>query len=140
MIAKLIRQPDQSIETKGDWQFINEESIIAFSCKTLELPWKDNQKRISCISKGIYPCRKVEATKAIPYPHISVMNVPDRDGISVHYGNFAAGVKVDTLGCIIAGERYADINGDGIDDITNSRKKFEALMSIAPDRFDLYVI
>lgn len=37
--------------------------ILSFNgkeiCKTIELPWKENQRRISCVPEGTYRIRKL---------------------------------------------------------------------------------
>ena len=51
-------------------------------CKTIELPWKNNQKRISCIPEGIYKIRKRFSLKF--KWHNEIMNVKNRDYILFH--------------------------------------------------------
>ena len=49
----LLRRDDQNdIRTLGA-MFDGDERI----CETLELPWRDNQRGISCIPEGIYECK-----------------------------------------------------------------------------------
>lgn len=62
--------------------------------QTLELPWRENRQGISCIPSGIYPCRANVARQLI---HID--NVPGREGIQLHVGNYLK----DTHGCILPG-------------------------------------
>ena len=70
-------------------------------CDTLENPWKDNQRNISCIPEGEYPVRlrlpRESATRE--YVHLLVQDVPNRDWILFHRGNFPK----DTSGCILVG-------------------------------------
>ena len=47
---------------------------------------------------------------------IELKNVVDRSFIQVHKGNYTS----DILGCILLGKTVADINGDGIPDVTSS--------------------
>ncbi len=137
--AEINRNPKQDIETQGKLLVLNEYNSVLFNCDTLELAFRNNATGVSCILPGIYVCEKVEATKKIPYPHIWVTNVYNRSGIKIHIGNFAAGSKIDIEGCIIVGDKYLDLNGDGIDDITNSRTTFLKLMAMLPDRFQLTI-
>ena len=89
--------------------FINGELF----CDTLENPWKDNQRNISCIPKGQYDVRlrlpRESATR--DYIHLLVKEVPNRDWILFHRGNTAK----DTSGCILVG------NGREQDTVNNSR-------------------
>ena len=78
--------------------FINGERF----CDTLENPWLDNQRNISCIPEGEYPVRirlpRESATR--DYLHLLVKEVPNRDWILFHRGNTAK----DTSGCILVGQ------------------------------------
>ena len=77
--------------------FLNGELI----CDTLENPWKDNQRNISCIPEGEYPVRLRLARESASrdYLHLLVQDVPNRDWILFHRGNTAK----DTSGCILVG-------------------------------------
>jgi len=70
-------------------------------CDTLENPWMDNQRNISCIPKGEYKVRlrlpRESGTR--DYIHLLVQEVPNRDWILFHRGNTAK----DTSGCILVG-------------------------------------
>ena len=70
-------------------------------CHTLENPWKDNQRNISCIPEGEYKVRLRLARESATrdYLHLLVQDVPDRDWILFHRGNSAK----DTSGCILVG-------------------------------------
>ena len=77
--------------------FLNGERM----CDTLELPWKDNQRRISCIPEGEYKVRlrTEKESGSREYLHLLVQDVPNRDYILFHRGNSAK----DTSGCILVG-------------------------------------
>ena len=77
--------------------FLNGERM----CDTLELPWKDNQRSISCIPEGVYKVRLRTARESATrdYLHLLVQDVPNRDWILFHRGNSAK----DTSGCILVG-------------------------------------
>ncbi len=101
-----------------------------FICKTLELKWLNNQKNVSCIPPGIYKCKFTRSIK-FPLGTYELSSVPNRGGIRIHKGNYAAGKVVDIQGCILLGNAYSDINKDGIQDIVNSTitmKAFEGFM------------
>jgi hypothetical protein len=107
---------------------------LLFTCKTLELPYKDNQKNISSIPAGIYQCKKGRGWK-IPYLHIHILNVPNRTGIRIHRANRYKQLK----GCGAVGESFTDMDNDGYLDVTNSRKTLNKLLDILPDRFELEI-
>jgi hypothetical protein len=70
---------------------------------TLELPWKENKRNISCIPQGNYICQ------SYPSEHFGdvfeLLNVPNRDAILIHPGNTYS----DTEGCILVGTRILGI-------------------------------
>lgn len=103
----------------------------AFSCKGLEPPWKENQHNISCIPNGVYTVVKELSSKGHAYPHFRVLNVPDRQGILWHAGNYFN----NTLGCFLAGDSFGDRNKDGILDVLNSRATLQKLYDMLPDTF-----
>ncbi len=85
-----------------------------FRCFTLELPDKGNASNVSCIPAGTYEYFK--RTSGVNGEVIELKNVVGRSFIQVHVGNYTS----DILGCILLGKTIADINGDGIPDVTSS--------------------
>lgn len=76
-------------------------------CLTLELPWNDNIKKFSCIPIGYYKCvpwRFHGIRKAF-----HLLNVPHRNSVLIHSGNFAGdvrkGYKSNVEGCILVGSK-----------------------------------
>lgn len=69
-------------------------------CLSIERPWLDNQKNISCIPTGMYICRRVKSPKfGITF---EVCDVKGRSNILFHKGN----IIDDTHGCIVLGEMF----------------------------------
>lgn len=93
----LIRDTLNDVSTMGKL-FLNGEEF----CDTLELPWKQNQRSISCIPAGQYDARlrlpRESATRE--YIHLLVKDVPNRSYILIHIGN----TTKDTQGCILVGQ------------------------------------
>lgn len=100
---------------------------------TLELGWHDNEKRISCIPEGKYEVIKRHSEKY--GDHFHVLNVPNRDYILIHHGNY----YTDILGCILVGIGLQDLNSDGLQDVTSSRVAMKALNKLLPKRFTLHI-
>ena len=77
--------------------FLNSE----FMCDTLENPYINNERNISCIPEGQYSVRLRTARESATrdYLHLLVQEVPNRDYILFHRGNSAK----DTSGCILIG-------------------------------------
>ena len=105
-----------------------------FRCFSLELQNKDNQVNVSCIPYGLYECEKYYSNK-YGVTCFRVLNVVGRTSISGHYGNFTK----DILGCLIFGDSIADINNDGVPDVTNSKVTLSKLIDKLPDRFQMII-
>lgn len=104
-----------------------------FVCHSLELPWLNNVRDISCIPNGIYKCRKI-----ISPNHgvcFEICDVPFRTLIRCHAGNFTSQI----LGCILVGDSCTDFNNDGIFDVTKSVLTLKKLMRLLPDEFWLEI-
>jgi len=111
----LIRDTFTDESTIGEL-FVNGERF----CDTLELPYRDNKKSISCIPSGNYKVRmrypRESATR--DYLHLLVKDVKDRSFILFHRGNTAK----DTQGCILVGQ------GSQQDIVYNSTLAMDLLM------------
>ena len=92
----LIRDTFSDLSTLGEL-FLNGERM----CDTLENPWLDNQKNISCIPAGIYDVRLRLARESATrdYLHLLIQDVPNRSFILIHRGNFPS----QTQGCVLLG-------------------------------------
>jgi hypothetical protein len=64
-------------------------------CQTIELPWKENQRRISCIPEGRYELKKRYTPRF--GDHLLVKDVPGRTNILLHAFNDAL---AESKGCI----------------------------------------
>lgn len=104
-----------------------------FRCFTLELPDLDNATNISCIPEGTYKVTKHNSPSKGEC--LKIHNVVGRSNILIHIGNYTS----DILGCILVGERLADIDGDSIPDVTSSSKTLRELLSTVPDELTLRI-
>lgn len=107
--------------TNGNLEF--EGKLI---CKTIELPWKENQKMISCIPEGKYLLQK-RYSKKFKW-HIEIMNVSNRSTILFHPANNAL---KELNGCIAP---VTKISGAGLG--LMSRKAFLKFRTIVYKAFD----
>ena len=114
----ILKRIDSNEECTLGALFLDDKEI----CKTLELPWRDNQKGISCIPTGEY--------KLSPYPssrfgEVYIVNdVPNRTGILIHTGNTASDIE----GCILVGGSYGKLNGKRA--VLNSKQTFKILKEL----------
>lgn len=106
---------------------------LCFSSFTLELPWRDNRRNVSCVPAGVYPLAWHESKK---FKAFHVKNVPDRSGILIHSGNLAGdaalGFRTDVEGCILLGCERGKLNGQKA--VLHSRaavNKFNSLLLAA---------
>ena len=95
------------------------DGLVPF-CVTLERPWLNNQRSISCIPAGSYICRRVKSPKF--GDTFEVTSVPGRSEILLHKGNLLA----DTHGCIILGEKFDPLKGE--DAVLSSGEAFDEFM------------
>ena len=110
-----------------------EGRIGDFTFKTLELPWKNNNRKVSCIPEGTYNCVKRYSSKY--KDHIHILDVPGRDMILIHNANYVT----QLLGCIAVGDAHVDINKDGLVDTTNSVATLKKIMAMLPDKFKITI-
>jgi hypothetical protein len=115
----LIRRTcDNGIQTLGNGL------CDGFHFKTLELPWRNNERRVSCIPIGEYEIIKHNSPKfGLTY---WVQNVTNRSEILIHKGNY----HTDILGCILVGSAHKDINNDRQVDVINSAATIKKLLSL----------
>jgi len=124
---------------------VREDGEPIWSCATLELPWRHNERRESCIPPGppggpdggrgpkVY-----DVTRHVSQQYgqcFWVRSVPGRSEILIHAGNFLS----DTLGCILVGREHRDFDGDDITDVTRSQDTLAELRAKAPRNFELAV-
>lgn len=83
-----------------------------WECLTLELPWRENQRRISCIPEGAY------SLELVPSPLVTrlsggkhrqaweITNVIGRSHILIHQGNYTH----NTEGCLLVGSTHTKVD------------------------------
>jgi hypothetical protein len=118
MELQLFRQSDNGKQTLG---MIEANGKVWY---TVELPWKDNERRVSCIPPGTYQMIQHYSPKFGPCYWLQ--DVPGRSEILIHPANYYS----QLLGCIAPGMNRADINGDGEIDVTSSRKAVGELLEL----------
>ena len=102
--------------------FINDK----FICYTIELPWKENEPRNSCIPEGCYAIQKRSSPKF--GQHFLITNVPNRSLILIHPDKHE---KTELQGCIAP---VTILTGEGRGEL--SRKAFTKLKTLVNDKLD----
>jgi hypothetical protein len=74
---------------------------------TVEPPWKDNKRNISCIPQGAYICERTRYTNkwGRSYETFEITDVTHRTGIKFHIGN----TTNNTQGCPLIGSSFGKI-------------------------------
>lgn len=89
-------------------------------CKTIELPWKNNVRRVSCIPEGKYFIKKRYSSKF--GWHMEIIGVENRTLILLHPANNAL---IELNGCIAP---VTKLSGPGLGLL--SRKAFNRLKDL----------
>jgi hypothetical protein len=119
----LVRKYQDENITLGHMDIVDSNtSSIIYSCPTLELPWNDNKRNISCVPFGIYDIH-LEYSNAFDEDLWELKGVEGRSEVKIHVANYVTQLR----GCIAPGLRHADINSDGVIDVSSSRKALESI-------------
>lgn len=98
-----------------------------FICHTIELPWKHNERMVSCIPAGTYAMVKRYSPKFSWHLHLT--DVPGRELILLHPANNAL---AELKGCIAP---VSVLTGPGLG--TMSRPAFQTLMQLLHTAFSI---
>ena len=117
---KLVRLPEYAGATPG---ILHVDGAPTFP--TLELPWLDNARGISCIPAGMYTVRRIDSPTF--GETFEVCDVPHRSEILIHPGNTVEDIKV----CILVGEYFGFI--PPLFAVRDSRRAFKRFMALMDD-------
>jgi hypothetical protein len=134
MKVVLARLKDDGVQTLGNLS-VYEGTDLIWTCKTVELPWRNNNRNVSCIPTGVYKCDWSYSPK-FKTNVFEVTGVPERSGIRIHVANYVRQLH----GCIALGYCYKDIDNDGQMDIAMSRICLEAFQEIMYEQFTLTIV
>ena len=116
------RYAPEEKQTIGSFYLLQDNGTTIHRWDSLELPYLDNQKYISCIPTNTYIAIKHDSPKFGDC--LWLQDVVNRSEILVHRLNF----NEDTLGCIGIGRFLKDLNNDGLIDITDSGESIKELL------------
>ena len=124
MTLEVIRDKDTGKETLGRMYCEGD-----FLCWTIERPWKDNERRISCIPEGTYPLFTKEYGRfydkyQLPIPILG--DTSPRSEILIHPANWAK----QLAGCIAVGSTQV---GNAVYNSVKTWKKYLPIFSEADE-------
>lgn len=100
-------------------------------CLTLERPWLNNERNISCFPDGDYICKRVNSPTF--GNTFEITNIPGRSECLFHCGN----IMDDSHGCTVLGEQYEYIfvekKGIGRNGVQASGKAFSEFLERTKD-------
>lgn len=128
------RYKETEKQTVSRFHVCESDGTIVESFCSLELPWRDNQRSISCIPVGSYEGKKRTSPKF--KNHIHILDVSNRDWILVHTGNRYS----DSRGCVILGMDFKFLDGDSFIDVINSVVAMRKVLSLLPDEFYIKIV
>ena len=134
MKAFLLRLQEDDKQTLSEIIFYDDDVNRVLEVKALELPDRGNQNSISRIPAGNYICKLRYSEKYRWHYHLQ--DVEGRTLILIHFGNY----YYNTRGCILVGNDFTDINGDGYRDVTSSKKTMKRILTEMPNEFELKVV
>lgn len=116
-------------------------SDSGWSCKTGELPWRENLADKSCVPPGIYLCTLRMSFKHGLCYHLE--GVPGRTEVEIHAANYmgdkSKGFLCQLEGCIAPGMSVGEINGQM--GVISSRRAIRALEAeFARETFELTIV
>ena len=111
---------------------------LKWSCFSLELPDRNNQRNYSRINSGRYLCKWTQTVKFGVVPLLQ--NVEGRDGILIHVLNYAGDIRKgylsDTEGCIGLGDALSKMKDQKA--ILNSKMTLSAFEKLIGKQ-DFYI-
>lgn len=144
MFLQLVRTETNYLQGKPvqtiGWLHVHDQGKVIASFATLELPWNDNASFVSCIPPEPgevkdFDIELLDHSRAFNYPHYWIKDVPGREGIKIHRGNYYEQIE----GCILIGESHKHKNSDGVIDIHNSVQALNKLISLAGKKNTLQI-
>lgn len=122
------RYPELAFGTFGELSIANHQ----FKCKTVERPWLNNKKLVSCIPIGTYTA-KWEYSPKFKMHLWELKGVPGRDETKFH----AANTYMDLEGCIGVGDAFG-VSGTTWA-VLNSRATLEKFHEVLKDEQEIRV-
>lgn len=132
-LVTICREPSKHGSTFGTLRIYDHEFDLIYACLTLELPFRQNEKNYSSIPLGRYECTFRESARF--GAHFQILDVPNRDFILIHFGNYVH----DTSGCILVGNSAMNIDAFKGKEIISSKATMSKLLALLPKKFNLVI-
>ena len=123
VIDRFYENEHKTLSNCGVWN--GREYVYSF--KGIELPWRNNMRNISRIPSGLYDAKAILKGRS-GYYGIHILNVPNRSEIMIHIANYVRQLE----GCIAPGNKFKDIDNDGIIDVKNSKDAIDEIARFIP--------
>lgn len=117
VIDRIFEDDKKTLSECGVW--VKDKFVFYF--KGLELPWRNNEREVSRIPSGEFDA--IAAKRPNGKFSIRFLEVVGRSWILIHIANYIREIR----GCIAPGLKFADIDGDGMIDVSDSKKVMTAL-------------
>ena len=125
MIIKLHRYWQDDNQTSGICTILDQSNFPLFSSLSLERGWRNNDRNVSCIPKGVYDVVWEYSPRFKQYLW-EIKGVENRSECKFHASNFWYQLN----GCIALGLKYKKINSDNYRDVTNSKNTLDAFHTV----------
>lgn len=120
-IIKITRDKQDINQTVGTCVIYDECDMPIFSALSLERGWRENKKSVSCVPLGSYDV-VLEYSPRFDMHLWELKDVENRSECKFHSANYWYQLN----GCIALGNRLADINNDGYNDVLSSKLTMRA--------------
>jgi hypothetical protein len=125
-LHRFMSDPKQTLGSLVFYRNDDPELMLA----TIELPWRDNKRSLSCVPEGDYTVVKRYSEKYGDHWHL--IDVPGRSHILIHHGNFHYQIQ----GCVLVGAEHKDIDGNGLPDVIASKRAMDEINRLMADQDD----
>lgn len=130
-IFRTIKTPKNVL---GFGTLTDKNNKILFNFVSLELPYLENKKQISCVPAGTYRAYKTKSPSKGNVLYIQ--NVSGRSSILVHVGNYSK----DTKGCILVGKNIDFSEGINEHFITSSKITMDKILELCENELFIKII
>ena len=124
----LLRYKGGKKQTLSTHLVVNERGKVLYNGYVLELAWRDNARRVSCVPAGVYPL-KLEHSPKFGRKLWEAYEIPKRSETKFHNGL----THKSSEGCYITGEYPFDITGDSLEDVLGSKDALQEFMDAMGD-------